>query len=199
MNGQTLPLGQYTSTIYGAIKEQRFNDAIDILVIEHQNFPKSRAALSLLGYCCYRINDFTSASQYYEQLTTICPEVEDYKMYYAQSLYKAGQLQEATRAAVRVDGEQFSQKVLQLQAVIKYEQDELPSCKSLLDQCQPDDPDVVVNFAAIAYKEGNFESARNQYSEAINTMGYHADLALNIALCYYREVIHNCYTCRCWK
>ena len=95
---------------------------------------------------------------------------------------------EATRNAVRVDNEAYSQRVLMLQAVIKYEQDELPSCKSLLDQCHSDDPDVLINYAGISFKEGNYEEARNQYVEAINTMGYQADLALNIALCYYREV-----------
>ncbi len=101
-------------------------------------------------------------------------------------------------------------------------------------QCHGDDPDVIINYAAVAFKEGNYESARTQYSEAINTMGmyvcmyifmfwlslyalflflfvvyilsynhtftcihtyihflcssgYQADLAYNVALCYYRE------------
>jgi tetratricopeptide repeat protein 30 len=128
-----------------------------------------------------------SAYQAYEQLVGICPDVEEYRIYYAQSLYKAGMYPEATRAAVRVEGEQHAQRMLQLQAVIKYEQDELSSCKSLLDRCQNDDPDVIINYANIAFKEGKFEAARNQYNEAINTMGYQADLAYNIALCYYRE------------
>jgi tetratricopeptide repeat protein 30 len=186
---QTLPLGQYTSTIYGAIKEQRYNDAIGILLIEYQNFPRSRAALSLLAYCHYHVNDFASAAQYYELLLGICPDVDEYRIYYAQSLYKAGMYAEATRSAVRVDNEQYSQRIRMLQAVIKYEQDELPSSKSLLDQCHADDPDVIVNYAAVSFKEGNFEAARTQYTEAINTMGYQPDLALNIALCYYREVL----------
>ena len=43
-------------------------------------------------------------------------------------------------------------------------------CKSIV-QCQGDDPDVIINYAAVAFKEGNYESARTQYSEAINTMG----------------------------
>lgn len=187
---QALPLGQYTSTIYGAIKEQRYNDAIDILLIEQQNFPRSRAALSLLAYCFYHLGEFASAAQYYEQLLSICPDNDDYKVYYAQSLYKAGMFVDATRAAVRVNGEQYAQRVLLLQAIIKYEQDELATCKSLLDQCPADDPDVMVNYAAIAFKEGNYESARQQYTEAISTMGYQADLAYNIALCYYREKQH---------
>ena len=76
---QALPTGQYTSTIYGAIKDHRYNDAIDILESELQNFPRSRAALSLLGYCFYRTGDFQSAMQAYEQLLGICPDVEDRK------------------------------------------------------------------------------------------------------------------------
>ena len=187
MDQQTLPPGHYTSTIYTAIKEQRYQDAIDILQIEYQNFPRSRAALSLLGYCYYRINDFTQSAQCYEQLVGICPDVEEYKLYYAQSLYKSGLFAEALKAAIRVEGEQFAQRVLQLQSIIKYEQDELAASKGYLDQCHSDDPDVLINYAAISFKEGNFASARNQYTEALNTLGYHADLAYNIALCYYRE------------
>ena len=155
--------------------------------MEMSNFPRSRAALSLLGYCYYQISDFQNAAQAYEQLIAVCPDVEEYKIYYSQSLLKAGLFQEATRVAVRVEGEQFSQRVLMLQSIIKYEQDELSACKALLDQCVSDDPDVLINYAAIAFKEGKFDTSRTQYIEAINTMGYQADLAYNIALSYYRE------------
>ncbi len=110
----------------------------------------------------------------------------EYKLYYAQSLYKAGMYPEATRAAIRVEGEQYSQKVIMLQSIIKYEQDELQSCKSLLDQCH-DDPDVLVNYAAISFKEGKYDKARQQYLDVMNMVGYSPDLAYNIALCYYRE------------
>ena len=187
MNNSLLEVGQYTSVIYGAIKEHRYLDAIDILSIELENFPRSRAALSLLAYCQYHYGDFNAAAILYEKLVALCPDVDDYKIYYAQSLYKAGLFPESTKAAVRVEAEQYQQKVLMIQAVVKYSQDELPSCKALLDQCHSDDPDVIVNYAAIAFKEGNFESARTQYSDVITSMGYQADLAYNIALCYYRE------------
>ena len=73
-----------------------------------------------------------------------------------------------------------------LQSIIKYEQDELQSCKSLLDQCH-DDPDVLVNYAAISFKEGKYDKARQQYLDVMNMVGYSPDLAYNIALCYYRE------------
>jgi tetratricopeptide repeat protein 30 len=182
-----LPAGEYTSTIYGAIREGKYLEAIDILQLEIQNFPRSRAALSLLGYCYYHAGDFIGAVHSYEQLVGICPDVDEYKIYYAQSLYKAGLFPEATRAAVRVEVEQYTQRMLMMQTIIKYEQDELPACKALLDQCVQDDPDVAVNYAAISFKEGKYEQARNQYTEAMNTMGYHPDLAYNIALCFYKE------------
>ena len=178
--------GQYTSTIYGAIRDEKYYEVIEILQMELQNFPNNRSALSLLGYCYYKIGDFVSAGFYYEQLVIHYPEVEEYKVYYAQTLYKAGSYPEATRAAIRVDGEQFSQRMLLLQSMIKYELDELPASKSLLDQCQ-DDPEVVINYAAIAFKEGKYEAARKQYTEALTTLGYQADITYNIALCYYFE------------
>lgn len=179
--------GQYTTTVYNCIKEQQYSEAIEILQLELQNFPRSRAALSLLGYCCYQISDFLSAEIFYEQLVQICPDVEEYKIYYAQSLYKAGKYPEALKAAVRVDSEEYAHRKTMLQSMIKYEQDELQACKSFLDSCMADDPDVIVNYAAIAFKENKFEEARAKYNDALTTLGYHADISYNIALCYYRE------------
>ncbi len=50
-----------------------------------------------------------------------------------------------------------------------------------------DEPDASVNIAAIAFKEGKFHEAREMYLEAMSTTGFQADLAYNIALCYYKE------------
>ena len=46
---RAVPDGQYTTTIYTAIKEGRYTDAVQVLEFERQTFPRSRAALSLLG------------------------------------------------------------------------------------------------------------------------------------------------------
>jgi len=143
------------------------------------------------------IGDFIQAAKMYEELIKVCPDVDEYKMNYAQSLYKAALYPEATRAAVRVDSPQYAQKILMLQAAIKYESDELSQCKALLDQCLPDDPEIVVNSAAILFKEAGlqadpakksacYDQARLKYQEAISTLGYQADLQCNIALCYYK-------------
>lgn len=76
---RSVPEGQYTSTVYGFIAEGKYNEVpavrptlawatagapnmyivlwrqvIQILRHELSTFPKSRAALSLLGFCCYQ-------------------------------------------------------------------------------------------------------------------------------------------------
>ena len=53
MNQFDIKDGEYTSTIYGLIKEQRFTEAISILTYIYDSNPSSRAALSLLAYCHY--------------------------------------------------------------------------------------------------------------------------------------------------
>lgn len=181
---------QFTSTIYGAIRDEKYVEVIDVLLFELQNFSANRAILSLLGYCYYKLCDFENAVQAYEQLLLVCPDVDEYKVYYAQSLYKAGMYEEAMKAAVRVEGEQYEQRIHLLQSMIKYELDELAAAKSLLDRCHSDDPEVAINYAAIAFKEGNFKSAHKAYSEALSTLGFQAHINYNMALCCYREKQH---------
>ncbi|GLD97277.1 hypothetical protein PINS_up023071 [Pythium insidiosum] len=41
----------YTSTIYGFIRDQKYEEAVRVLEIELETHPHSRAALSLLGAC----------------------------------------------------------------------------------------------------------------------------------------------------
>jgi len=179
--------GKYTSTIYGWIKEENYQDVIKTLTFELQNFPRSRAALSLLAYCYYLVQDFQKAAQSYEQLLKVHPEVDEYNIYFAQALYKAGMYPEATKAAIRVDDVAYQQRLLMLQAAIKYEQDDLAGTKVLVDKCLGDDPDTIINYGCIAFKENLFDEARQKFTEAMNTLGYQSDLAYNVALCYYKQ------------
>ena len=178
--------GQMTTTVYTLIREEKFQEAVQVLSNQLQNFPRSRAALSLLAYCYYHLQDFNASSEKYEQLCRLFPEVDDYKFYYAQSLYKAAAYEQATRACVSIENEAYQQKKLHLQAAIEYEQDDLPSCKASLEQCLPDDPDTIVGLAAVLYKEGDYEGAKNKFEAAIQQLSYQPELAYNIALCYYR-------------
>lgn len=178
--------GTYTATIYGLIRDEKYAEAARVLSMELQNFPRSRAALSLLAYCYYYMQDFRSSALTYEQLVRFHPEVDEYKIYYAQSLYKAGLYEDALKVASKVDNDEYSHRLLQLQAAIKYEMDDLAGTKSLVNQCEQDDPDTLVNQASITYKEGDYEKAKQMFQEAMTAVGYQPELSYNVALCDYQ-------------
>ncbi|GFO04338.1 tetratricopeptide repeat protein 30a-like [Plakobranchus ocellatus] len=177
--------GEYTSTVYGYIKDQRFNEAIQILNHQLQGETKTRAALSLLAYCYYQVQDFVNASDCYEQLASLHPEVEEYKLHYAQSLHKACLYQEAMKVACQIDNPNYQGQITKLQAAIKYGEEDLPAAKSLVEQCPADDPDTEINFGCLLFKEKRYEEACEKFMGAMQVLGYKADLSYNIALCHY--------------
>jgi tetratricopeptide repeat protein 30 len=178
--------GSFTKVIYGMIRDQMYIEAITALNYQLQMFPRSRAAISLLAYCYYHIQDYVQAVTHYEQLTKFCPYVTEYKIYYAQALFKAGRYADAIKQSLRVDGEQHQHRMIKLRAQIKYEQEDLAGCKALADQCLPDDADAIVTQACIDYKEKKYEQAKKKFVDASNQLGYQPDLAYNIALCFYQ-------------
>uniref|UniRef100_A0A8C5PJ56 Tetratricopeptide repeat protein 30 n=1 Tax=Leptobrachium leishanense TaxID=445787 RepID=A0A8C5PJ56_9ANUR len=177
--------GEYTATIYRLIKEGRYAEAIQILSHELQKQHRSRAGLSLLGYCYYQMQDFSNAADCYEQLTQINPEVEEYKLYYAQSLYKACMYPEAMKATFVLESPAYQSKMLKLQASIKYGEEDLSGAKSLVEQIPSDDPDSEINMGCLLYKEGQYEEACKKFITAMQVVGYKQDLSYNIALSYY--------------
>jgi tetratricopeptide repeat protein 30 len=178
--------GQYTQVIYTLIKDQKYSEAIQLLNAELQNNPKSRAAFSLLGYCYYHSQDFQNAAQIYEKLSKLFPEVREYKMYYAQSLYKSSNYDDALKVTQSIENTGQNTKILQLQLAIVYEQDQIQSAKSLLNQLPSNNMEAVIGAGCILYKEGKYEEARAKFQEAINSYGYQEDVAYSIALCYYK-------------
>ncbi|TRY60258.1 hypothetical protein DNTS_005920 [Danionella cerebrum] len=185
MTPVTIKDGEYTATVYKMIKEGRYGDAIHILSKEHQKHTRSRAALSLLGYCYYHMQDFTNAAECYEQLTQLHPEVEEYKLYYAQSLYGACAFPEAMKATFLLDSTTSHTKMIKLQAAIKYGEDDFAGAKTLVEQLPQDDPDYDVDLGCLLFKEGEYEEACKKFTSSMNVLGYQPDLAYNIALCYY--------------
>ncbi|KAJ1624803.1 hypothetical protein T492DRAFT_1044543 [Pavlovales sp. CCMP2436] len=177
--------GQFTERIYGLISQQRYAEAILILQQAQYDFPTSRAANSLIGYCYYHTGDYPAAVQAYEALVRLCPDVEEYKLYLAQALFKAGVYDSALRQCQAVEDPMLMPKTLMLQTAIRYEQDDLPGTRQLLEQCMPEDPDTVVNEGCVLYKEGQPDEARSKFTEAMNAVGPNAELAYNIALCHY--------------
>jgi len=180
------PPGGYTQTVYAYIKEGRYEEVVRILTHELDNFPRSRAALSLLGYSYYQLGNFPAAAAMYERLLKVCPDVEEYRLYYGQSLYKSGAYADALKVLSAVTGEQYHQRVQKLLAAVTYEQDELTGTKAHLDRCLQDDPDVVVLNGGVLFKEGRCAEASAKYTEAMNALGFKPDLVYNVALCHYK-------------
>ena len=58
-----IPEGKITATIYTFIRDGRFQDVIKILSTESAS-TKTRASLSLLGYCNYQVQEYSSAADW---------------------------------------------------------------------------------------------------------------------------------------
>ena len=71
--------------IYGLIRDQKYTEATRILTIQLQNFPRSRAALSLLGYCFYQQQDYRSSAQ----VSTRLARVRDAGLWHRAHLIRA--------------------------------------------------------------------------------------------------------------
>lgn len=71
------------------------------------------------------------------------PDNADYKLYHAQSLQRAGQLQEAAHQVELID--ERSESAILLEATIKFESDDTVGARSLLDQLGAEKPDAIVN------------------------------------------------------
>jgi tetratricopeptide repeat protein 30 len=182
-----------TNQSYLKIKEGKHRDAIDILNYQLQIntkvcfdlfllkikssfdvfllFLQSRAALSLLAYCYYQIQDYVNASDLYEQLSGMCPDQEQYKIYYAQALYKCGLNAEALKVSAQIDNSATKPKVVKLQAAIKYAEDDIKACMEYVERTPPDDPAVEINKACICFKENKFEEALDRFRKAGQILG----------------------------
>jgi tetratricopeptide repeat protein 30 len=58
-----IPEGKITATIYSFIRDGRYQDVIKILSTEN-NTTKTRASLSLLGYCYYQVQEYLNAAEW---------------------------------------------------------------------------------------------------------------------------------------
>ncbi|CAH8531907.1 Tetratricopeptide repeat protein 30A [Schistosoma haematobium] len=177
--------GEFTAAIYGAIKDQKYKEAVNMLNQQLLVHPSSRAALSLLGYCFYQLQDFVSASDCYEQLTQHFPDIEEYKFYFAQSLYKADLFQAATKAAAQIEDPNFKEKLNKLNAAIHYGEGDLSGSRSIVEQNHSGDIDSIINLGCLFYREGDYQKACQHFQQAIQMTGFQPQLSYNIALCYY--------------
>jgi tetratricopeptide repeat protein 30 len=178
------PEGQKTKTIYTLIKAERYQEAIKLLNAEIQLAPKSRA-LSLLAYCYYMAQDFQSSCPIYEQLTYLYPTEDEYKLYYAQCLYRMSEYDSALRACQGITSPEYQEQLTVLNAYIRYEMGEYNTAKNLSESVENEASSMVLK-AAILLKEEKFEEALQKFEHSKGIVGNKPELLYNIALCHYK-------------
>jgi tetratricopeptide repeat protein 30 len=57
------------------------------------------------------MQEFNNAALMYEKLVKINPDIDDYKLYYAQSLFKACMYNEALKACQGIENPEYNQRV----------------------------------------------------------------------------------------
>jgi len=183
-----------TETIYSLICDCKYEQVIELLLSELTGTnSQSRALLSLIAYCFYHLQDFVSAANYYEKLTRYYGYVEEYRVYYVQSLWKAGLYDDAIRASqsASIISPKYRQQMLFLRASIKYEVDDLNGCLSILNSSSSSKHSEELNIeymigrGCTLFKEDKFAEAKKLLVAAQNIIGFRPDLAYNIAACHY--------------
>eukprot|EP01084_Bolivina_argentea_P067242 122502_1 len=185
-----------TETIYTLICDCKYQDVIDLLLSEiNGTNAQSRALLSLIAYCYYHLQDFESAANYYEKLTKYYGYVEEYRVYYVQSLWKGGLYDEAIRASQSscIMDPKHQQQMLFMRASIKYEIDDINGCLSILNASNTSNDSIneqlnieyMIGKGCTLFKEDKFVEAKKLFISAQNIIGFRPDLAYNIAVCHY--------------
>ncbi|GAB0093995.1 hypothetical protein DMENIID0001_091950 [Sergentomyia squamirostris] len=178
--------GEYTKVIYTLIKEEQFQEAITALN-NIEEVSSSRAGLSLLGYCYYQCQDFIEASNCYEHLIAIAPEVPEYKLYFAQCLYQSGLFDEALKVTQLVDAPHLVDKVRQLQSAIKYASEDYAGAQALLLQ-RPTGTEATLNDeGCLLYQANLHEDALQRFTSALQMGGFNPLVAYNAALSHFRR------------
>ena len=128
----------------------------------------------------------------YENLAVQYPSIKNYRLSFLQALYKSGKIDEAerqcfaSRMMAKDTAEAFANQLYLLHAIIKYDKNDLPGAQNIITEyCNPADQDVKVLEAAIVFKQGRYEEAREMLINTITTSGYQPHIAYNIALCHY--------------
>jgi tetratricopeptide repeat protein 30 len=178
-----------TAEVYGCIRDEDYAKAIDLLQDRLNEFPRSRSILSLTAYCVYHNGEYSRASELYETLIELCPEVEEYRLNHVQSLLKSGSFLDTSRAAsshAMTSSTRNSQRLRLLQAQAEINQGLLDASAMTLSRCSQDDHEVKIALATLAYREGKYSKALELFKTAIKDVGPQPMLSYDMALCHYQ-------------
>lgn len=187
--------GEYTRAIYSWIRDGDYTNAIKLLTDQLAVNPNSRGGLSLLGYCYYNTQQFQLAAEAYQQLTQLCPSVDEYKVNYAMSLYQSCAFEEALQVTFQLENSvnESNSEILKLQAAIRYSQGDLASARTFLEQMPSGDLARQVNLACCLFKEhegtntqSKLQEAFNLFNEALTINPSDPGLKYNVALCEFK-------------
>jgi len=174
--GEVVESRALTSTVYTLIRDRRYGQAIAILNALSVSSPPSRALLSLLAHCQYHSQDYSGAANSYFSLIEACPENPEYKLYYAQTLYKSGDVELA--ADILGSIERQTDQSRQLAATLRFECGD----KSLISPDLKNDQKLVFEGFQF-YRDRAFSKARGKFQEAAAFLGWRPFLAYNLAAC----------------
>ena len=76
----------------------------------------------------------------------------EYRIYLAQSLYKAENYNEALKACQNIDKPELAHQLTILQFAIKYQMNDLNNSHILLNNAEPDRQDTLVCQGCVLYK-----------------------------------------------
>lgn len=117
----------------------------------------------------------------------------DYRHHLAQSLFKAGRMEEALEVCEKIKGAKMSTEmetqVTELKAAILYEKNEfqlaISTIKTLKDKEGVNQLQNIINEGCVYFKMEQHEKAISMFKDAAKMCGFNAELFYNIALCYY--------------
>lgn len=167
------------------MKENQYHGVITILN-SIREASTTRAGLSLLGHCYYQSQDFIEASNCYEMLCDLCPDVAEYKLYYAQSLYQSGLFDEALKVTNMIEADHLKEKVMQLQSAIYFSNEDYATSQALLLQRQTGTAQALNDEGCLLYQANLYDDALQRFFLSLQT-GFNPLTAYNSALCHYRK------------
>ncbi|GFH60393.1 hypothetical protein CTEN210_16869 [Chaetoceros tenuissimus] len=174
-----------TTLIYGLIRDGDYTAAAQILEEKVELFPRSRAALSLLAYCYYNLQEYTDVIEIYNRLIQLVPNEEDYHVNRIHCMLRIGAVVDANESLSHLIEESPSQRLLLLKIACELEDDNLEGAREYLDECDKSDPQSIAAEATIEFKEGDYKSALDKYLKVSRILGQDTNTAYNVSLSHY--------------
>ena len=94
----------------------------------------------------------TTCADRYEQLCQLCPGSQEYRLHYANALFKAGRYEDAEAVCATIESADYEVAKQKLLAAVRFQLDDLVGSRALVDQAPPDDPETLMNQGCILFK-----------------------------------------------